>query len=518
MTGNPILDELDGLSPAAKRVLQGVGAQMPAVQAAQAPIHSLTPPASPVPQLGAPKEPQAMPKLLSGQPEPEPPAIGLPPTQKPQLNMTAPIPVAPRGTQAGDEAYRTHLLTSGSGISQIKNTPLRGLARVGDVVGHLASNMFAPGLMNLIPGTEEHHNLLLNQANRQVGQDVAERQKEAQANEAEARAQTLGTPVPVRMSPIQTNEGYGAFNPESGTVTPITDASGKTVQAPEKAGSLPNLQQNYASSVMDAIGRGADPNTDPKVKQIADSIRALQPAQKEGNYNVATELHKEHPDWSPEKIQGQTSRASFPRIIPITDASGNTHGVAYFQGAPGGGVSSTYIPLSDIKGIPSNLGNNPFVMPPKPTSAVLTQSQRALMIQPQVAVLTAQIDKVAPELGPLKGRWSDLMAGRVGANNPDIAKLQMQLKLFTTALMLAHGLRGESYEKGLEQYLRASQSPENLKARIAGADAYLQDYAQATGHGPTEEFPQENQPKVGDTKKFPNGKTGRWDGKGWVAE
>lgn len=26
------------------------------------------------------------------------------------------------------------------------------------------------------------------------------------------------------------------------------------------------------------------------------------------------------------------------------------------------------------------------------------------------------------------------------------------------------------------------------------------------------------QPKVGDTKKFPNGKTGRWDGKGWVAQ
>jgi hypothetical protein len=105
------------------------------------------------------------------------------------------------------------------------------------------------------------------------------------------------------------------------------------------------------------------------------------------------------------------------------------------------------------------------------------------MIQPEVQRMQSEIDDVASKLGPLAGRWSEVMTGRVGADNPAVAGLQMDLKLFATALMLAHGLKGKSYEESLSQYLSLAQSPDNLKERIANADKWLLGYAAATGHG-----------------------------------
>jgi hypothetical protein len=176
------------------------------------------------------------------------------------------------------------------------------------------------------------------------------------------------------------------------------------------------------------------------------------------------------------------TRPEFPRIVPVNDAKGNIIGYNTFS-ANGAGTKAAFVPNSAIQGLPQATGDPNGYIPPKPTASVLTQSQRAQMIQPQVDALNSQIDATAKYLGPVAGRWSGVMTGKVGANSPQVAKLQTQLKLYTTALMLAHGLKGEQYEKSLEQYFNTAQSPDNLKARIAGANGYLQDYAGATGHG-----------------------------------
>jgi hypothetical protein len=186
------------------------------------------------------------------------------------------------------------------------------------------------------------------------------------------------------------------------------------------------------------------------------------------------------------------SSTGYPRTFPINDAKGNVTGAYIIKANPSGGFT---------------MGKMDFAqpIPPKPTSSVLTQSQRALMIQPQVQQTVALVRNVADQLGPLKGRWNDFMAGRIGAKAPLLADLQMRLTLFATALMLAHGLRGQGYEEALGRYLNASQSPENLVARIKSADSFLQDYAASTSHGT--EAPTVAKGKKGATPPVPTPQT-----------
>lgn len=218
--------------------------------------------------------------------------------------------------------------------------------------------------------------------------------------------------------------------------------------------------------------------------QAGREIIGARPVVKPGNPSLYADWKQEHPNGTVEQyLAAQDAlKPEFPRIVPVNDAKGNVVGYTTFSGT-GSGVKTQYVSNENIKGLPQDLGGTPGVIPPKPTGSVLTQSQRADMIQPQVQALESQVDKTVSQLGPLAGRWAGVMAGKVGADNPEVAKLQMQLQLFTTALMLAHGLRGEAYQESLEKYLSTAQSPENLKARIQGANAYLQDYAASTGHG-----------------------------------
>ena len=541
-SGNPILDELDGLSPAAKRVLQGVGAQMPAVQAAQAPIHSLTPPASPVPHLGAPKEPQAMPKLLSGQPEPEPPAIGLPPTQKPQLNMTAPIPVAPRGTQAGDEAYRTHLLTSGSGISQIKNTPLRGLARVGDVVGRLASNMFAPGLMNLIPGTEEHHNLLLNQANRQVGQDVAEQGKEAQSHEAEARAQALGIPPKPHTSLMQTPEGAVIINPDTAKAIPVTDESGNQIhgQAQQKTTRLlpvtvtvngKQILANYDSSkgiYVDSAGNeiaGAEPPTKDATDAYHEWLK--DPAQYE-KFMKSTANSKAmqgaYGSFGPAFLASRMLNSAYaenPAMLPYLAPL-----LARMLQQPGDTpeqVGNLQNVLGQVPaGQPHNVEGSAIGLrqPESPTGATRSRGQFAEAIMPSIDSAKQEVQKLGSQLGPMNGRWYDMYVNKVGAYGPQFSQLQTNLKNIGTAWMRLHA-NSEGARTEFEGLLRSSRDPANLIANLNAIQSQARDYTIEGKGRPDLLNPQGNsgaQPNIGDVKTFPNGSKGKWDGRGWIAQ
>src|SRR5579859_5311833 len=55
------------------------------------------------------------------------------------------------------QAEHQRLIDTGSGIHQIKSPFLRGLATVGEIAGQLV----APGIMPLVPGTDQHHDMLI---------------------------------------------------------------------------------------------------------------------------------------------------------------------------------------------------------------------------------------------------------------------------------------------------------------------------------------------------------------------
>src|SRR5690348_17296011 len=89
-------------------------------------------------------------------------------------------PISPQVTRIpsqtdNDIRERNRLVSTGSGISQIKNPLLKGLATAGDI----AASVFSPNVAPFIPGTTLHHNMLVNQASRNVAQDQAQEKSTA---------------------------------------------------------------------------------------------------------------------------------------------------------------------------------------------------------------------------------------------------------------------------------------------------------------------------------------------------
>lgn len=194
MDTNPILNELQGLSPGAQQALMqahvaasappniNAGAQAPKIDPAtrQATAGLQAPGAPPPPMMGAPMAAPPNPTSILGAPS------------APHVTQMSPM----QEQTHNDESERSRLLSTGSGIHQIQNPVLRGLAGVANTIGSIA----APGLMREIPGTEEHHEQLLGRANKNLTGDVDFGQKEAQtanlgAITAHENQETAGLPT-----------------------------------------------------------------------------------------------------------------------------------------------------------------------------------------------------------------------------------------------------------------------------------------------------------------------------------
>jgi uncharacterized membrane protein len=82
-----------------------------------------------------------------------------------------------------------------------------------------------------------------------------------------------------------------------------------------------------------------------------------------------------------------------------------------------------------------------------PTAATRQMSETAKVIVPKIDRLLADIQdpKLKAKLGPAIGRWNEFMAGKVGAGDPDFARMRTTLALITTGAMRAHvGARGSA--------------------------------------------------------------------------
>lgn len=214
MATNPILDEINGLSPAAKSALQMAG-------------HVLAPPAAPgrlitpAPQPAEPMRPAggAAPSTglnLSQQnklnhadvagPEPTIKPMAMPDEENiPNLvDVPRGTVVAPRGTFDGDMQARDRLMNSPDGISQIAHKiehssfgeahPTLGRllgygAEVPAMIGDVALSNLAPNIAAQIPGTALHHQRLLANADRDVGADLTIAKNKADTAETTARTQ-----------------------------------------------------------------------------------------------------------------------------------------------------------------------------------------------------------------------------------------------------------------------------------------------------------------------------------------
>ena len=174
---NPLLDEINGLSPGAKAALQS--AHNAGTSQATAAMPTLAPPN---PGFAAARQ--------SAQPVGPPPSTDrlLPPSQEstvPSIGLSSPQPQvkAPLGTGTGDISERARLLNTGTGVHQIQDHPvLKAAAGIGD---YLLSNLL-PGPASQIPGTTAHHNFLLGQNTKQTATDLGNEQKQATTGATQA--------------------------------------------------------------------------------------------------------------------------------------------------------------------------------------------------------------------------------------------------------------------------------------------------------------------------------------------
>ena len=174
---NPVLSELDSLSPHAKSALAQAHGKLLTLNTGGAPLGP-----APDAAAGAPVAPRLQP---IGQPSEQPPSapagmlptIGTqqPPTQSPGMLPTLAQP------SAQVDADRTELnrkITSGSGISQIHNPFLKTLGMIGDAIG---TGLF-PRIAAQIPGTTAHHQQLVGEDTRKLESDE-DVEKEAAKNQ-----------------------------------------------------------------------------------------------------------------------------------------------------------------------------------------------------------------------------------------------------------------------------------------------------------------------------------------------
>jgi hypothetical protein len=304
-SGNPLWDEIQqahsNLSPAAQKAIaaSGIPQQAEAVETAEAAPPSM---AAPEPAPVAPLRPISPPSNVRGlgSPSPAPAPIASAP-QTPEASahlaelnrVTAPPLQGPLANTKAD--------TGRSGIGQIKNRFARTGLRILDAAG----SALLPNFTSLIPGTELHHRDVVDQARATVDDDTERLKSEAAANESNARAQSLVSPVDKTDTPfklwraqnpgapaetwLKTEEGAKFRNPDqyadfkAGYAKAHPDATpDQIVEAFATKSQQPSLPAMYAEAVNAVLEAGGDPSEDPRVKQIAEAMQEglRQPAPK----------------------------------------------------------------------------------------------------------------------------------------------------------------------------------------------------------------------------------------------
>ncbi len=184
-SGNPIWDEIQQahstLSHPAQRAIAMSGIPQRAAEAEAAPLGQSAAEATPPPMrpIGTPS---ATPIRGLGTPtaaSPEAAHLG-------ELNRVTAPPLA-----ASNPLAHTSADTGRSGIGQIHNRFVRGLASVGDAVG----SAVLPNVLRFVPGTSLHHQDVVTQNENIVAGDVARAKSGAEAGHAAAQTQSLLNPA-----------------------------------------------------------------------------------------------------------------------------------------------------------------------------------------------------------------------------------------------------------------------------------------------------------------------------------
>ena len=153
-------------------------------------------------------------------------------------------------TQAGiDQSKLNYYKNTGSGINQLQNPFVKGLARAADIVG----SVFAPRLDMAIPGTELHHQMLVNQQQGLVDQDNAQAQTQAQADNLAANTALTQAKTEQTTDDINANDAAAKKAAASGSI--LYDANKNPIGYQDPTGRMMGLHDPaLPSNIQDILG------------------------------------------------------------------------------------------------------------------------------------------------------------------------------------------------------------------------------------------------------------------------
>lgn len=118
--------------------------------------------------------------------------------------------------------------------------------------------------------------------------------------------------------------------------------------------------------------------------------------------------------------------------------------------------------------------------PNKLTMPMRSMKQQAQALLPQIDRIEPMIDRVAGKLGPGAGRWNDFWQGKVGAKDPEFAKLKDEMGFLESGVALAHA-RGRMSDTIFNHFKTmfdaGKQDPANMHSAMQVARTWMTDYS-----------------------------------------
>lgn len=404
--------------------------------------------------------------------------------------------------------------TGESGIGQIKSPwariPLQVLEGIGSMFGPTRSLEMA------LPGTQAHHNVLVRQAAGAENEDTAEtagidksRLENAQAAEAESLPQLHKTQAELaaeKLTSANTNKDKDRAIKQADETR--KESQGNSREAVtlaqhgykrDEGGAIVPLPYEEMSQEQQGVH-----DLKASQQELADARAALVKAQKD-NIPVAQKLAQQRLESAT-----QAHGIALQRLgLSEKQFEMRAHGTEGGEALPGAMLDDQNKPVGTA-----------FQQNVRPTGQERNKADLANSAHSQLQDIKSIVSRRPDIFGPAAGRKTDFTVW-LGSQDPDAQRFRAARTIAGDHLAGVFGGRSEAALQALDSAIgHFKDNPAALQAGLDQLDKANAGFQKAgtvkTAGSNAAEAGAEH--KVGDTKKFPNGKSGKWDGTGWVAQ
>lgn len=410
----------------------------------------------------------------------------LPPPAMQQVNTPDPTVTATRDRLASDQGELRRLQTSGSGIDQITKPvdasgnptgqPVSGLRRFGGVlakIGNVGAELALGRGAGIIPGTDLHHRMLVNQATGQVNNDIGDQEKQAQTTlldaQPELKASALENSMLRNQNQLQYQNGMLSLGQQRANETYQNNLRnhGYTIDETDPTGQRTRpLRYEEMSGQQQAVEDLKHSQT-----ELADASAALKKAQNDPT-SPAFRLAQARVNTAQQNANTAIGRLSVSRDNYTmhafgTDSQGNEL-PGILHDADGVGIGSTQA---------ANV---------RPTTTERDAAGRAEDLTAIQARVSAALDdpEIQQYMGPIGGRLAEAQS-QLGTLPAKVAQFQNDLVSYGAFQAGLHPVRGIGALQYFDRVMGGlHQTPEQLRGKLA-SNAATAGTVQQEGTMPT---------------------------------